>query len=47
MVTLVWNIDDVMDIYRSEFEPGEPYALMEGPEDYLQYGQFEYRADED
>ena len=46
MVTLVWNIDDVMSIYRSEFEPGEPYAIMEGPEDYLQYGQFEYRADQ-
>ncbi len=45
MVTLEWNVDDIMDIYRSEFEAGEPYAIMEGPEDYLQSGQFEYRAD--
>ncbi|MCL2493730.1 MAG: aminomethyl transferase family protein [Clostridiales bacterium] len=45
-VTLDWNIDDVMEIYRSEFEPGEPFAVMEGPEDYLQYGQHEFRADQ-
>jgi len=46
MVTLEWNVDDIMDIYRSEYEPGEPYATLEGPEDYLDTGAFEYRADE-
>lgn len=45
MVTLEWNIDDVAEIYKSQFEPGEPYAIMEGPEDYLETGEFEYRAD--
>lgn len=45
MVTLEWNVDDIMDIYRSEYEPGEPYATLEGPEDYLDTGAFEYRAD--
>jgi glycine cleavage system aminomethyltransferase T len=45
MVTLVWNPDDILDIYRSEFEKGEPYAQMEGPEDTLPSGGFEYRAD--
>lgn len=45
MVTLVWNSEDILDIFRSEFEQGEPYATLEGPEDYLQNGQFEYRAD--
>ena len=46
IATLVWNTDDIMEIYRSEFEPGEPYAIMEGPEDYMQNGKFEYRADQ-
>jgi glycine cleavage system aminomethyltransferase T len=45
MVSLVWNVEDILDIYRSEFEQGEPYAALEGPEDYLQNGQFAYRAD--
>lgn len=45
MVTLEWNVDDIMDIYRSEYEPGEPYATLEGPEDYQDTGAFEYRAD--
>ncbi|MCL2111260.1 MAG: aminomethyl transferase family protein [Clostridiales bacterium] len=46
IATLVWNTDDIMEIYRSEFELGEHYAIMEGPEDYLQNGRFEYRADQ-
>lgn len=40
MVTLEWNVDDIMDIYRSEYEPGEPYATLEGPEDYQDTGAF-------
>lgn len=42
MVTLEWNADDILDIWRSEFEAGEPYAAMEGPEDTRPDGVFEY-----
>ena len=28
MVTLTWNTDDIFDIYRSHFEPGEEYRFM-------------------
>lgn len=45
MVSLVWNVDDIMAIKRSEFEPGEPYAKLEGPEDYNEAGTYEYIAD--
>ncbi len=45
MVTLVWEPEDILDVYRSEFEKDEPYAPMEGPEDFLSNGKFEYRAD--
>lgn len=31
IVSLVWNADDVVDIYRSLFEDGEPYKFMELP----------------
>lgn len=31
MVTLVWNSDDVVDVYASLFRPGEPYHYMEIP----------------
>ena len=31
MVTLEWNKEDIIDIYRSQFEPGEPYANMDRP----------------
>ena len=30
-VTLVWNKDDVVDVYRSQFEPGEAYMPMDHP----------------
>lgn len=33
MVTLEWNTDDILDVYRSQFEPGEPYTPMDGPFD--------------
>jgi len=46
MVTLEWNADDIIDIYRSEFEAGEPYAPIEGPEDTVVNGIFEYRHDQ-
>jgi len=31
MVTLVWNKEDVIDVYASQFEPGETYPLMDAP----------------
>jgi glycine cleavage system aminomethyltransferase T len=31
MVTLVWNADDIADVLRSQFGPGEPHTLMDLP----------------
>ena len=31
MRTLVWNPEDILDVHRSQFEPGEPYAPMDTP----------------
>lgn len=45
IVTLVWNTEDILDVIRSGFESGEPYAPIEGPEDMNELGQFEYVAD--
>ncbi len=33
MVTLVWNADDVIDVYASLFRQGKPYHYMEIPRD--------------
>jgi len=33
MVTLVWNADDVIDVYASLFRQGKPYHYMETPRD--------------
>ncbi len=35
MVTLVWNKQDVKEIYASFFEEGEPFDVMELPRNYL------------
>ena len=35
MVTLVWNKEDVKDVYASLFEEGEPHDVMELPRNYL------------
>jgi glycine cleavage system aminomethyltransferase T len=45
MVTLVWNKDDIMDVYRSQLEPGERYKDMFEPLDYSFDGIFMYHAD--
>lgn len=34
MVTLIWNEDDILDMYRSRFHIGEPYALLDFAEDW-------------
>lgn len=47
MVTLEWNTDDVMSVYRSDFEEGEPYDPMDGPEDFsMSVGVSYYVADQ-
>jgi len=35
MVTLVWNEDDVVDVYASLFRASQPYDFMEMPRDLL------------
>ncbi|MDR1183673.1 MAG: hypothetical protein LBK67_02620, partial [Coriobacteriales bacterium] len=45
MRTLVWNSEDILDIWRSEFELGESYAPLEGPEDVRVDGVAEYVHD--
>lgn len=34
LVTLVWNPEDIMEVWHSVFEPGEPYARMDLCEDW-------------
>jgi glycine cleavage system aminomethyltransferase T len=31
MVTLLWNTDDVIDVYASQFRQGKPYPPMDDP----------------
>lgn len=45
MVTLEWNAEDILDIHRSELHDGEPYAAMDGPEDFSFHAGAEYLAD--
>jgi glycine cleavage system aminomethyltransferase T len=45
MVTLDWNIDDVFDVHRSQFEPGEPYQNMDEPEDWTRLLFSTHRAE--
>ena len=37
MVTLEWNPEDLVDVYASQFQPGEPYLQM-GPVHFSQSG---------
>jgi vanillate/3-O-methylgallate O-demethylase len=41
IVTLEWNVDDVAEIYRSLFEPGEEYKLLEFPSTPLPLAAFQ------
>ena len=34
MVTLVWNTEDIIDVYASQFQPDEPYPNMDSPNHY-------------
>ena len=40
MATLVWNTEDIVDVYRSQFEAGEPYSPMDEPDDFHFLGNF-------
>ena len=31
MVTLVWNVEDILDIHASQYRPGVPYPAMDEP----------------
>ncbi len=44
-VTLVWNKEDILDIYASRFEPGEPYADLDRPNDFIYGGRLYNIAD--
>lgn len=47
MVTLVWNKEDIFDIYKSQFELGEPYPNMDEPNHFLyDYGKQVLYADQ-
>jgi glycine cleavage system aminomethyltransferase T len=35
MVTLEWNKEDIFDVYKSQFEPGEPYKDMDATNDFF------------
>ena len=46
MVTLVWNVDDILDVKRSQYMPGEPYMPMDDAEDYsYSIGAYDLHAD--
>ena len=34
MVPLLWNCEDALDTYRSRFQDGDPYMLMDFSEDW-------------
>jgi glycine cleavage system aminomethyltransferase T len=44
MVTLEWDVDDIMDIHRSQYQSAEPYRDIAYPND-LSYFHGEMRAD--
>ena len=47
MVTLVWNTEDVIDVYASQFMPGEPYQDMDAPNHYtFAHGVHTFYADQ-
>lgn len=49
IVTLIWNVDDILDIYKSLWDEGEPYKYMEFPSGEIQPagGHQDYVVDAD
>jgi len=46
MVTLEWNTEDIIDVYASQFQPGEPYANMDEPNHFsVEHGENTYHID--
>jgi glycine cleavage system aminomethyltransferase T len=47
MITLVWNKEDIMDVYASQFKPGEPYRNMDSPNHLsFEQGPHTFHADQ-
>jgi glycine cleavage system aminomethyltransferase T len=47
MVTLVWNTKDIIDVYASQFQPGEPYPNMDEPNNFpTEHGENTYHVDQ-
>lgn len=49
MVSLEWNLEDIIDVYRSQFEAGEPYQNMDAAIHYqwtAPYGTNTFWADQ-
>lgn len=47
MVTLVWNVEDILDVKRSQYMPGEPYMPIDDAEDYsYRLGSYDLHADQ-
>jgi glycine cleavage system aminomethyltransferase T len=40
MVTLVWSVDDIMDIHASQYQPGTHYPPMDAPNHFVAKGLF-------
>jgi len=40
MVSLVWNVDDIMDIHASQYRPGAHYEPMDTPGHFVGKGLF-------
>jgi glycine cleavage system aminomethyltransferase T len=45
VVTLKWNVEDILDVHRSQFEQGEHYMPMDTPNDRLFKGKEFFHAD--
>ena len=46
MVTLLWNAEDIIDVYTSQFQPGEPYHNMDEPNHFpYEHGPHTFYAD--
>jgi glycine cleavage system aminomethyltransferase T len=46
MVTLEWNVEDVMDVYASQFRPGEHYMPMDPNHSSQHKGRHQMWADQ-
>ena len=47
MVTIVWNTKDIIDVYTSQFQPGEPYPNLDEPNHFTsKHGYRTFYADQ-